>query len=79
MHALTDQQKHDALKRHSKFNSPCHMKCMRMHMMHGKSFDEAHRIASIKKPKTLCKCKKEKKKQKNVSRPSTSAAVPRNY
>lgn len=61
MHTLTDQQKH-ALKRHSKFNTPCHIKCMRMHMLHGKSFDEAHRIASVKKPKKLCKCKKKKQK-----------------
>ena len=67
MPPLTAQQK-VALKAHAKFQNPCHMKSMRAHMVNGDSFAEAHRKASIAKPKSKCKCKcKHKRKTTHTS------------
>ena len=44
---LTTKQK-QMLAKHAKHHTPQHMKSMRMHMMRGKSFKEAHKAAQKK-------------------------------
>ena len=50
MKKLTQPQK-DKLKKHSVHHSKEHMASMRMNMMRGKTFDEAHKTAMKKKGK----------------------------
>lgn len=41
---LNSKQK-QMLEKHAKHHSPQHLKSMRMHMMNGKSFKQAHKAA----------------------------------